>query len=82
MSALRDAIATWLRGCADRMAPPARPVPRPEPDDGPTIPPPPAAPPSFATPEQIRAAHNRRLLQQARQDRRGVVSIEHLGRVS
>lgn len=82
----RDRLAGWLRDCAARIAPPAppapAPAPEPEPDDGLTIPPPPAAPPPFATPGQIRDAMNRRLIQQARKDRDGVVSIEHLGRIS
>ncbi len=80
----RDRLADWLRGCAARIAPPPQPAPRPEPapDDGLAIPAPPAAPPAFATPEQVRAAMNRRLIQQVRQDREGVVRIEHLGRIS
>lgn len=83
----RDRLAGWLRDCAARIAPPPRPAPaapdpEPAPDDGLTIPAPPAAPPAFATPEQVRDAMNRRLIQQVRQDRKGVVTIEHLGRIS
>lgn len=84
----RDRLAGWLRDCAARIAPPAPPAPATapapelEPDDGLTIPPPPAAPPPFATPGQVRDAMNRRLIQQMRLDREGVVPIEHLGRTS
>lgn len=95
MSVLREAIGDWLRAAADRVHRPAHGTPMAqaaEPDDltipafpepaTPHIPARPASPPAHATPEQIRAAHNRRLLRQEALGREGIVRIEHLGRVS